>query len=159
MNVKTISRFFGLFASVFFLLVSTNISAQTKEALSSLLTMDQTEVNPIVLKSFEKRFENANALNWYKATGNNVLAKYRQNDQTQYALFTAKGTLIRQFTYGTERNLPVAIKNLFNEKYWNVTVVNVANVKQDSRDFWIIYAEKGNHSFAVAIEDGEVEEL
>jgi hypothetical protein len=158
MNLKTISRFSGLFVSLL-LLATIGTSAQTRETLSSLLIMDQTEVNPNVLKSFGEKFENATTLNWYKARENNVLVKYRQNDQTQYALFTAKGTLIRQFTYGTERNLPVAIKNLFKEKYWNVTVVNVANVKQDSRDFWIIYAEQGNHSFAVTIEDGELEEL
>jgi hypothetical protein len=158
MNAKTISRSFGLFVSVL-LLTTIGASAQTRETLSSLLIVDQTEVKPNVLKSFEHTFENATALNWYKARENNVLVKYRQNDQTQYALFTAKGTLIRKFTYGTERNLPVAIKNLFKEKYWNATVVNVANVKQDSRDFWIIYAEQGNHSFAVTIEDGELEEL
>jgi hypothetical protein len=88
-----------------------------------------------------------------------VLVKYIQNAQTQYAVFTTKGKLIRQFTYGTESNLPVRIKNLFRDKYWNGTVVNVANVKQDSRDIWIIYAEQGNDSFAVKIEDEEVEGL
>jgi hypothetical protein len=74
-------------------------------------------------------------------------------------VFSANGTLLRQFTYGTERNLPQEIKNVFLDKYWNVTIVNVANVKQDARNLWIIYAQKGNHSFAVKVEDGEAEEL
>lgn len=158
MNTKTISRFFGLFASLL-VLATTTISAQSREELSSLSALNQTQVHPNVIKSFEQKFKNATPINWYGAKENNLLVKYNQNGQTQYALFSANGTLIRQFTYGTERNLPVDIKNLFRDKYWNVTVVNVANVKQDSRNIWIVYAQKGNYTFAVKVEDGEVEEL
>lgn len=158
MNTKSISRIFGVFTSVLLLLATTTF-AQTKEEFSSLFTLNQSQVNSNVTKSFAQKFKNATALNWYQTKDNNVLVKYDQNDQTQYALFTTKGTLIRQFTYGTERNLPQEIKGLFTDKYWNGTIVNVANVKQDSRDIWIIYAQEGDNSFAVKIEDGEVEGL
>jgi hypothetical protein len=116
-------------------------------------------VNPNVIKSFEQRFKTATMLSWYQAKENNLLVKYNQNDQTQYAVFSSKGTLIRQFTYGVERDLPLEIKNLFAAKYWKGNVVNVANVKQDFRDIWIIYAQQGDHSFAVKIENGELENL
>ena len=158
MNVKTISRFFGLFTSLFLLAVTT-LSAQTKEEFSSLFSLYESQINPNLIKSFGQKFKNAKALNWYAAKDNNVLVKYSQNNQTQYVLFATNGTIIRQFTYGTERNLPLRIKDLFKDKYWKGTIVNVANVKQDSRDIWIIYAQQDNSSFAVKIEDGEVEEL
>ena len=159
MNTKTICRLFGVFTSLFLLLVTTNVSAQSREALSSLLVINKAEVNQSVIKSFERKFKNATAVSWYQAKENNVLVKYNENTETRYALFTTGGTLIRQFTYGTENDLPQGIKNLFRDKYWNVTVVNVANVKQNFRNIWIIYAEKGSHTFAVKIEDGEVELL
>jgi hypothetical protein len=158
MNAKSNSRFFGLFTSLL-LLLTTTASAQVREEFSSLSALNQSQVHPNVIKSFDQKFKNATVLNWYSAKENNVLVKYNQNAQTQYALFTTNGTLIRQFTYGTERNLPQDIKSLFRDKYWKVTIVNVANVKQDSRDIWIIYAQQGNHPFSVKIEDGEVEEL
>ena len=88
-----------------------------------------------------------------------MLVKYKQNNQTQYAVFTPGGKLVRQFTYGTENNLPVAVKSLFRDRYKNETVVNVSNVKQDSRNMWIIYAQQGNRPVTVKIEDGEIEEL
>jgi hypothetical protein len=158
MNAKSNSRFFGLFTSLL-LLLTTTASAQVREEFSSLSALNQSQVHPNVIKSFDQKFKNATVLNWYSAKENNVLVKYNQNAQTQYALFTSNGTLIRQFTYGTERNLPQDIKSLFRDKYWKVTIVNVANVKQDSRNIWIIYAQQGNYPFSVKIEDGEVEEL
>jgi hypothetical protein len=159
MNTKTISRFFGLFTSILLLLATTIACAQTREEFSSLVLLDQSKVNPNVIKSFEQRFKTATMLSWYQAKENNLLVKYNQNDQTQYAVFSSKGTLIRQFTYGVERDLPLEIKNLFAAKYWKGNVVNVANVKQDYRDIWIIYAQQGDHSFAVKIENGELENL
>ena len=159
MSTKNICRFFGVFTSLLLVLATTNISAQTREEFSSLSMLNQNQVHQNVIKSFEQKFKNATAVNWYGARENNVLVKYNQNGQTQYALFSVNGKLIRQFTYGTERNLPVEIHNLFRGKYWKGTVVNVANVKQDSRDIWIIYAQQGTNSFSVKIEDGEIEEL
>jgi hypothetical protein len=159
MNTKSISRFFGLLTSFLLLLATTNTTAQTKEEFSSLYILNQSQVNPNVIKSFEQKFKNATPVNWYRAKENNVLVKYIQKTQTQYALFTVNGTLVRQFTYGAEHNLPLDIKALFRDKFWKGTIVNVANVKQDSRDVWIIYAQQGNHSFAVKIEDGQVEGL
>jgi hypothetical protein len=158
MNSKTSRRFLSLFASAL-LLLATTASAQMNYTSSSLLIMEKTEVSASVIKSFEQKFKNATPVNWYQAKENNVLVKYNQNAQTQYVLFSTNGTVLSQFTYGTEKNLPVRIKNLFREKYWNVTVVNVANVKQDSRDFWIVYAQQGENPFSVKIEDGEVKEL
>jgi hypothetical protein len=158
MNAKTISRLSSLFTFLL-LLVTTNTFAQAREEFSSLFTVNQNQVQTNVVKSFEQKFKNATALNWYQTREDNVVVKYSQNAQTQYAVFSANGTLLRQFTYGTERNLPQEIKNVFLDKYWNVTIVNVANVKQDARNLWIIYAQKGNHSFAVKVEDGEAEEL
>lgn len=159
MKAKAIYRIFGLFASILLMLASITVSAQSREALSSFLTIDKTEVNPKILKSFEQKFENATALNWYQTKENNVLVKYNQDNQIQYALFTAKGVFVRHFTYGTEQNLPQVVKNIFTDKYWNTTVVNVANVKENFRDIWIVFAQKDDRSFAVKIEDGEIEEL
>ena len=159
MNTKTVSRFLGLFASALLLQATSTVFAQSRDASSSLITLNRNEVNSSVVKSFGQKFKNATPVNWYKANENNVLVKYSQNTQTQYALFTATGALIRTFTYGTESHLPARIKNLFRDKYWKGTVVNVANVKQDSRDIWIIYCEQDNLPFAIKIEDGEVEEL
>ena len=158
MNAKTISRLSILFTFLL-ILVTTNTFAQAREEFSSIFTVNQNQVQTNVVKSFEQKFKNATALNWYQTREDNLVVKYSQNDQTQYAVFSANGTLLRQFTYGTERNLPLEIKNVFLDKYWNVTIVNVANVKQDARNLWIIYAQKGNHSFAVKVEDGEAEEL
>lgn len=158
MNSKTISCFSGFLVSIL-LLVAINASAQLKEEPSSLFMLNASQVHPTVVKSFEQKFKNATVVSWYQAKENNVLVKYSQNAQTQYALFKANGNLIRQFTYGTERNLPIEIKNVFKGRYWKGTVVNVANVKEASRNIWIIYAEQDNHPFAVKIEDGEVEEL
>lgn len=159
MNTKSISRLFGCLSSLLLLLVTVNTSAQSRQEFSTLFTLNQNQVRPNVVKSFEQKFKNATPLNWYGSRDNNVLVKYNQNNQTQYALFYPNGKLIRQFTYGTERNLPVEIRNQFRERYWKGTVVNVANVKQDSRDIWIIYAQQGNNSFSVKMEDGEMEEL
>ena len=117
MNTKTISRFFGLFASVLLLMATSTVFAQTRDASSSLLSLPTNEVNTNVVKSFGQKFKNATPVNWYKANENNVLVKYSQNTQTQYALFTATGALIRTFTYGTESHLPARIKNLFRDKY------------------------------------------
>src|SRR5678815_315379 len=99
MNTKTISRFFGLFTSVLLLLATTMVCAQTREEFSSLVLLDQSKVNPNVIKSFEQKFKSATILSWYQAKENNLLVKYNHNDQTQYAVFSSKGTLIRQFTY------------------------------------------------------------
>lgn len=159
MKAKAICRSFGLFTSILFVLASMTASAQSREPLSPFLIMDKTEVNPKILKSFEQKFEDATALSWYQTKETNVLVKYSQNNQVQYALFTAKGVFIRQFTYGTEQNLPQVVKNIFTDKYWNTTVVNVANVKENFRDIWIVFAQKDEHSFSVKIEDGEIEEL
>lgn len=158
MYAKTISRIFGLLAALL-TLVTTKVLAQTTEMPPSVFILNINQVNPGVIKSFEQKYKNTTSLSWYQTKENNVLVKYSQDGQTQYALFTPDGAHIRQFTYGTERNLPTRVKNTFKDKYWNATVVNVAHVKQDFRDMWIIYAEKDDNSFAVKIEDGEVEEM
>lgn len=159
MNAKSIFRFSGLFASILLLFATMNTSAQTQEVPFSFYMLNASQVHPNVVKAFEQKFKNATPLEWSQAKEGSVVVKYKQNNQTQYAVFTPSGKFLRQFTYGTERDLPVAVKNLFKYKYNTGTVVNVSNVKENGRDIWVIYAEQNKRPLTVKIEDGEIEEL
>lgn len=137
------------------------LMAQDKDTVTTLPTItvsSGTVVTKEVNKAFKKSFPNAQNLKWYEMN-KFYLAKFIENDMKHQALFTKKGYLKYDISYGREQHLPEAIRDRIKSAYEDYKITHVANVKEQGRNIWITNLESINHLVIVRVEDDEMEEV
>ena len=136
------------------------LSAQEKKPMTTLPSVTVTSgtlVNKEIDKAFKKAFPNAQFLDWFEVN-KMYLVKFIENDMQHRALFTKKGFMKYDISFGDKNNLSddlrSRIQNLYNE--YNIT--HVSNVKEAGRNIWVVNLENLKHLVLVRFEDDELEE-
>jgi len=150
-----------LFASMLVVFMGTiQLSAQEKNAMTTLPTVtvtSETVVNKEIDKAFKKAFPNAQLLDWYEMN-KMYLIKFIQNDMKHHALFTKKGYLKYDVSFGKEKNLTERIRHEIQKAYDEYNISYVTNVKENGRDIWVVNLENLKHLILVRYENNELEE-
>lgn len=143
------------------LLTISKLSAQEKDSVITLPTVTVTsgaKVTKEVDKAFKTTFPGAENLKWYNLN-KDYLAKFIQKDMSHNTLFTKRGYMKYDISYGYENNLPEDIKTKVKSSYDSYKITRVANVKADDRNVWVINLESLNAYILVRIENDEMEEV
>ena len=135
--------------------------AQEKDSVTTLPTITVTSatvVSKAVDKAFKKAFPQAKNLKWYDMN-KFYLAHFIENDIKHQAVFTQKGYLNYDISYGFEQHLPLEIRDRIQGAYEDYKITHVANVKGAGRNIWVTNLESLNHLVMVRVEDDELEEV
>ena len=136
------------------------LSAQEKKAMTTLPSVTVTSatlVNKEIDKAFKKAFPDAQLLDWVEVN-KMYLVKFIENDMRHRALFTKKGSMKYDISYGDKKNLSDDLYHRVLENYNEYDITKVANVKEAGRNIWVINLENLKHLLLVRFENGELEE-
>ena len=136
------------------------LSAQEKKAMTTLPSVTVTSatlVNKEIDKAFKKAFPDAQLLDWVEVN-KMYLVKFIENDMRHRALFTKKGSMKYDISYGDKKNLSDDLYRKVLENYNEYDITKVANVKEAGRNIWVINLENLKHLLLVRFENGELEE-
>lgn len=101
---------------------------------------------------FKKTYKDAENPSWYNLD-KNYLVSFTQNRQKSNVLYQKNGTRIYHISYGTEENLPQAVRNLVKSKYFDFNIKTTINVNQHNRNIWFVYVEDAKNINLVRVED------
>ena len=87
------------------------------------------------------------------------MARFIENDMKHQTLFSQKGYLNYDISYGEEKHLPAAIRDRIQGSYEDFRITHVANYKLAGRSIWMTNLESLNHMVLVRLEDDEMEEV
>ena len=113
-------------------------------------------INNKIQKHFSRDFAGASAQNWNIA-GKNFHCSFFINGLPEWVLFSKNGQLIYNITFGTEKNMPTEIRKIVKAEYYDYTITQADQVKQDNRDIWIVNLKDSLTYKTVRIEDGVME--
>ena len=136
------------------------LSAKEKKAMTTLPSVTVTSatlVNKEIDKAFKKAFPDAQLLDWVEVN-KMYLVKFIENDMRHRALFTKKGSMKYDISYGDKKNLSDDLYRKVLENYNEYDITKVANVKEAGRNIWVINLENLKHLLLVRFENGELEE-
>ena len=142
---------FRLFMGLLFITLGNNSFAQQQEA-------QPVSVNPNVVKAFEHTFKNAVNPAWYEVKGK-FLVKFTKEDLTHHALYSKKGRLIYNITFGSQNSLPSDVKKLVTQNYYDYNIVHATNIKDDNRNVWEIKLEGSNKLISIFVENEQIQEV
>jgi len=137
------------------------LMAKENDMLTTLPTIvikAGTVVNKAVDKAFKKAFPLATNLKWYDLD-KKYLARFIENDMKHQALFSQKGYMNYDVSYGEEQHLPVLVRDRIKGAYEEYKITHVANYKLGGRNIWVTNLESLNHLVMVRSEDDEMEEV
>ena len=127
-------------------------------SLPSLTVTAGTSVNKEIDEAFRKKFPTAQNTKWYKVN-KYYLVKFIQDDVKHRALFSMKGAMQYDISYGNENLLPPDALTKVKQAYYEYNISRVANVKQAGRNIWMINLDNLKHFILVRMEDDEMEEV
>lgn len=137
------------------------LSAQEPNTVSTLPTITVTSgtvVNKEISKAFKKTFPNAQNLKWYELD-KMYMIKFIENDMRHQALFTKKGYMKYDISFGSEKHLSYDMLKKIQTTYDEYNITRVANVKEAGRDIWVINLENPRHFLLVRFEEDQMEEV
>ena len=115
-------------------------------------------VNMKVQRAFIKLFGEEREQNW-SIVGQNFLNRFHVNGVLTNALFSKNGQLIYTITYGTEKNLPAAIRKIVKSEYFDYSITAATEIQEDKRDIWVVQLQNDIEVIAVRIENREMEQV
>jgi hypothetical protein len=140
------------------------LTAQEKDSVTNLPSVivtslsSGTVVNAEIDKAFKKTFPKAQNLKWY-SVNKYYLVKFIENDIKHQTLFTKKGYMKYDISYGTEMLLPTVLRTKVKETYDEYDISRVANVKEAGRSIWVINLDNTKHFILVRMEEEDMEEV
>jgi hypothetical protein len=137
------------------------LSAQENESVTSLPTVTVTSgtvVNKEIDKAFRKAFPGAQNLTWYEIN-KHYIVKFIENDMKHQTLFTTKGVIKYDISFGEEKNLPSVLLTKVKDAYNEYNITRVANVKEAGRSIWVVNLDNLKHFVLVRMEEDEMEEV
>lgn len=147
--------------SLFAVLWCGQLLAQDKDSVVTLppvLISSGTVVDQAVNKSFQKAFPEAENLKWYMLN-KDYLAKFIEGDMKHNALFSKKGKLKYDVSYGTESSLPEEVRTKIKGAYADFNITHAANIKEAERNIWVVNLESLKQIVLVRVEEGDMEEV
>jgi hypothetical protein len=140
-------------------LATVQISAQENDALTNLPTVTVTSgtlINKQVDKAFRKAFPGAQNMSWYEMN-KHYLVKFFENDMKHHALFTKKGVIKYDVSFGIEKDLPQILLTKIQDEYDEYNITKVTNIKEAGRNIWVINLDNLKHFALVRMEEDEME--
>jgi hypothetical protein len=137
------------------------LMAQDKDPITTLPTVTVTSeklVNAEVQKAFQKTFPGAQNLVWYKENQNFII-KFIENDVKHRAMFTKKGVMKYDISYGTEKLLSNVMRDKVLSTYNDYNISRVANVKEAGRNIFVINLDGLKNAKIIRIEEEDMEEV
>ncbi|MEI6946422.1 hypothetical protein V9K67_04410 [Paraflavisolibacter sp. H34] len=142
-----------------FLLLAHPLHAQENEGRTlSPVTIVSYQVQPKVIRAFERSFKNAADPVWSKI-GEKFLVRFTREGLKQHALFGKQGSLVYHLTFGGEKNLPETVQNLVNGKYSGYSIVAATHIENEERNIWEVKLEGMRNLVSVHVENDEVAEV
>jgi hypothetical protein len=149
-----------LILTLFVSIAAVKLFSQEKNEMTTLPTVtvtSETLVNKEIDRAFKKAFPNAQLLDWYEVN-KMYLVKFIEDDMKHHALFTKKGMLKYDISFGDEKNLSKDLLGKLQNAYDEYNITAVSNVKEDGRNIWVINLENSKHLVLARIENDELEE-
>lgn len=140
------------------------LTAQEKDSVTNLPSVivtslsSGTVVNQEIDKVFKKTFPKAQNLKWY-SVNKYYLVKFIENDIKHQSLFTKKGVMKYDISYGTEKLLPTILRTKVKVAYDEYDISRVANVKEAGRSIWVVNLDNIKHFILVRMEEEDMEEV
>jgi PIN domain nuclease of toxin-antitoxin system len=140
------------------------LTAQEKDSVTNLPSVivsslsSATVVNQEIDRVFKKTFPKAQNLKWY-SVNKYYLVKFIENDIKHQTLFTKKGDMKYDISYGTENLLPKVLRTKVKDAYDEYDISRVANVKEAGRSIWVVNLDNTKHLILVRMEEEDMEEV
>lgn len=117
-----------------------------------------SNVSDVVQNAFFSKFKNAENMRWF-IINQNYLVKFIMDDQEHQATFRKNGDFMYRISYGTEVNLPAAVKMQVKSRYNKHKINQVFNVDRDDRNIWIVNLESPKNYIITSIENETLNEI
>jgi len=153
--MKTKTFYTKVICTIFsiFILINSFAAAEIKGNTNA-----SPDINMKVKRAFIKLFGEEREQNWSIA-GQNFLNRFHVNGVLTNALFSKNGQLIYTITYGTEKNLPAAIRKIVKSEYFDYSITAATEIEEDKRDIWVVQLQNDIEVIAVRIENREMEQV
>jgi hypothetical protein len=116
----------------------------------------QVSINKKIEKYFTRNFAAIPAGTWSMA-GKNFHYRFYLNGIPAEALFAKNGYLIYLVRHGNEKNMSSDVRQIVKSKYFDYTITNAIEVKQNGEDIWILKMKENSDHLTVRVEDGQME--
>jgi hypothetical protein len=123
-----------------------------------VITATNTKVPEKVWQNFKDYFANAESPKWYEMN-KKYLVEYMTDEDINRALFTKRGSLVYNISYGYEKNLPDDIRVAIKGSYLEYDVTRAIMVSEADRIIWVVNLESKENLVMVRCENGEMEEV
>ena len=111
-----------------------------------------------VIRSFRGLFSDATDIKWSQNKGR-YYASFMQDDKVCKALFNSDGGLIHSLVYGSEKDLPRAVRKLVKSNYVDYKINVVSELNTNDLKAWIVNLSDSNDIIVACVWDGNLEEL
>jgi hypothetical protein len=115
-------------------------------------------VNTKVLNAFTSDYKNATNITWY-VVNRNYLAMFDWNGLKAHAMIGKNGYTIYNVRYGTEKDLPAAVRRLIKSNYVDYTIGKVSEVNVEGQNAWLVNLEDENNLVIARVMDDALEEM
>jgi len=115
-------------------------------------------VNAKVMRSFLDLFNDATDVKWSQNKGQ-YYASFMRDDKVCKALFSSDGALIHSLQYGSEKDLPQAMRRLVKSNYVDYKINVVSELTTNDLKAWIVNLADSNNIIVACVWDGNLEEL
>jgi len=123
-----------------------------------VITSTRTKVPDKVWTNFQKYFTNAHSPEWYEIN-KRFLVKYMTEDEKNQAVFTKKGKLVYNISYGYEKSLPEDLRKQVKNTYYDYDITRAIKVNTNNREIWVVNVENAKNFILIRLENGELEEV
>lgn len=158
MTTSIAVRISGFLASIFIVSNSFAQPSTIKNLQPVLNNASNIKIYENVVDEFQKRFANAENVQWEK-NQKNFLAKFSVGDLQKRALLNPKGGLIYEISYGREKHLPVKTRKDVKRNYVEFLITSATLVEEANRKIWVINLEDDAQYVIVRVENDEIEEV
>ncbi|MEO8413826.1 MAG: hypothetical protein ABI472_09215 [Ginsengibacter sp.] len=121
-------------------------------------SLAESRVSQPALISFSKSFQDVSQIKWFRVK-KLYEVDFLKNENQSKCLYNVKGRLIYSVLYGSEKDLPGAVKRIVKREYYDYNITKVFEIQQGHRDIWLIDMEYDKNLLTVRVEGGLMEEL
>lgn len=115
-------------------------------------------VSTKVARIFSKYYKDAENIKWYKS-GNNYLAMFDQAGLKSHALYGKGGYWHYDVRFGTEKELPAAVKKVVKSNYIDYDISKATEVNVGNDKAWVVNLENTDNLVIARIIDGRLDEM
>ena len=116
----------------------------------------ESRVSQMALNAFKTSYQNVTYSKWYRVR-RNYLVYFKANENVSRALYDARGNLISSFFYGSEKDLPLAVKDLVKIRYPGYDILVTIEIHEADKEIWVINLGNDKSLVSVSVENGFIQ--